>query len=55
MTLRFSVDLSCQYLLIAERAFPVADDESQCKDGEAFFEVSILTRSPFFKIVCKVA
>ena len=51
---KFSVDLSCQYLRIAERAFPVAEEDSQCNDGEAFFEVSIFTRSPFFKIVCKV-
>ena len=39
---------------MAERAFPVLEDESQCKDGVAFLEVSIFTKSPFFKIVCNV-
>ena len=51
MVFKFSVDLSCQYLLIEDRAFPVVEEESQCSDGDAFFEVSIFTKSPFFKIV----
>ena len=34
-----------------EQSFPVVDDDNQCKEGEAFLEVSIFTRSPFFKIV----
>ena len=40
---------------MAERAFPVVDEISQCIDGVAFLEVSIFTKSPFFKIVCNVA
>ena len=42
--------LNCQYLLIAALAFPVFVVLIQCKDGETFFEVIILTTSPFLKI-----
>jgi len=41
--------LYCQCLLIAALAFPVLDVEIQCKEGETFFEVIILTTSPFVK------
>ena len=35
--------MSCQYLLIAALAFPVLAELNQCKEGEAFFEDTILT------------
>ena len=43
----------CQYRLIAALAFPVLVLDNQCKEGEAFFEVIILTTSPFLNIDCK--
>ena len=48
----FTLVLSCQYLLIAARAFPVFAIVNQCKDGEALFETMILTKSPFVNTLC---
>ena len=48
----FFSPLSCQYLRIAALAFPVFVTGIQCKDGDWFLEVIILTLSPFLKIVC---
>ena len=45
--------LYCQCLLIAALAFPVFVLVNQCNDGETFFDVVILTTSPFNKTDCK--
>ena len=44
MGFEFSRDLSCQYLLIDALAFPVLDEDSQWREGEAFFEDIISIR-----------
>ena len=36
LDLFFNRDLSCQYRLIEALAFPVLDEDNQCRDGEAF-------------------
>ena len=46
----FLFSLYCQYLRIAALAFPVFVLVNQCKDGETFFDVIILTTSPYLKI-----
>ena len=45
--------LYCQYLLIAALALPVLALVIQCKEGESFFDVNILTTSPFRNIDCR--
>ena len=45
--------LYSQYLLIAALALPVLAELNQCKDGDSFFDVIILTTSPFLRILCK--
>ena len=48
-----SRNLPCQCFLIDALAFPVLLDDSQCKDGETFFEVIIFIISPFFNDDCR--
>ena len=53
LSFELDINLSCQYLLIEALALPVFEDDNQCKEGETFVEVKILTISPFLRIVCQ--
>ena len=52
LSIFFVFSLYCQYFLIADLAFPVFVDDSQCNEGETFFEVIILIKSPFLNSLC---
>ena len=52
LSISFVFSLYCQYFLIADLAFPVLVDDSQCNEGETFFEVVILITSPFLNSLC---